>query len=65
MPTTEQGKPLREMQADPLPFVEWFAEEARRPYGDDVIPRHRQAHRGDQAAHWGSGCNYALNFLTL
>jgi succinate-semialdehyde dehydrogenase/glutarate-semialdehyde dehydrogenase len=38
--TTEQGKPLAEAKAEVLygaSFIEWFAEEARRIYGD-VIP---------------------------
>ena len=38
--TTEQGKPLLEARGEVLygaSFVEWFAEEARRAYGD-VIP---------------------------
>lgn len=38
--TTEQGKPLAEAKGEVLygaSFVEWFAEEARRVYGD-VIP---------------------------
>lgn len=43
--TLEQGKPLAEAKAEVLggaAFVEWFAEEAKRAYGD-VIP----AHKGD------------------
>jgi succinate-semialdehyde dehydrogenase/glutarate-semialdehyde dehydrogenase len=38
--TAEQGKPLREARAEVISgaaFIEWFAEEARRAYGD-VIP---------------------------
>lgn len=38
--TTEQGKPLAEAKAEVVygaSFIEWFAEEARRVYGD-VIP---------------------------
>ncbi|MCR2811384.1 MULTISPECIES: NAD-dependent succinate-semialdehyde dehydrogenase [unclassified Microbacterium] len=38
--TAEQGKPLREARAEVVSgaaFIEWFAEEARRAYGD-VIP---------------------------
>ena len=41
--TTEQGKPLAEAKGEikyGASFVEWFAEEARRVYGD-VIPAHR------------------------
>ena len=40
--TTEQGKPLAEARGEVLygaSFVEWFAEEAKRVYGD-VIPAH-------------------------
>ena len=40
--TTEQGKPLQEAKGEILygaSFVEWFAEEAKRIYGD-VIPAH-------------------------
>lgn len=40
--TTEQGKPLEEAKAEiryGASFIEWFAEEARRSYGD-VIPGH-------------------------
>jgi len=40
--TLEQGKPLAEAQGEILfgaSFVEWFAEEAKRVYGD-VIPTH-------------------------
>lgn len=42
--TAEQGKPLKEAQAEiryAARFVEWFAEEAKRTYGD-VIPSHEQ-----------------------
>ncbi len=40
--TLEQGKPLAEARAEilyGLTFIEWFAEEARRVYGD-IIPTH-------------------------
>jgi len=40
--TTEQGKPLREARGEvayAAAFLKWFAEEARRSYGD-VIPGH-------------------------
>ena len=52
--TAEQGKPLAESRGEiayAASFLEWFAEEARRVYGD-MIPGHqaRQAHRGHQAA---------------
>lgn len=42
--TTEQGKPWAEARGEVLyaaSFVEWFAEEARRAYGD-IIPSHKQ-----------------------
>jgi succinate-semialdehyde dehydrogenase/glutarate-semialdehyde dehydrogenase len=41
--TAEQGKPLAESQAEiayAASFIEWFAEEAKRLYGD-VIPGHQ------------------------
>ena len=40
--TTEQGKPLKEAMGEVMygaSFIEWFAEEGRRAYGD-VIPSH-------------------------
>jgi succinate-semialdehyde dehydrogenase / glutarate-semialdehyde dehydrogenase len=45
--TLEQGKPLAEARAEVLygaSFAEWFAEEARRAYGD-VIPTHARDKR--------------------
>lgn len=45
--TTEQGKPLEEAKGEikyGASFVEWFAEEARRTYGD-VIPGHAKDKR--------------------
>ncbi|MEO0877213.1 MAG: NAD-dependent succinate-semialdehyde dehydrogenase [Bacteroidota bacterium] len=45
--TTEQGKPLAEAKGEikyGASFVEWFAEEARRVYGD-VIPGHARDKR--------------------
>ena len=41
--TTEQGKPLAEARGEigyAASFIEWFAEEAKRVYGD-VIPQHQ------------------------
>jgi succinate-semialdehyde dehydrogenase/glutarate-semialdehyde dehydrogenase len=41
--TTEQGKPLAESRGEiayAASFIEWFAEEGRRAYGD-VIPQHQ------------------------
>ncbi len=40
--TAEQGKPLAEARGEityAASFLEWFAEEARRAYGD-IIPGH-------------------------
>lgn len=45
--TTEQGKPLKEAKSEikyGASFVEWYAEEARRAYGD-VIPAESNANR--------------------
>ena len=45
--TTEQGKPLKEARGEikyGASFIEWFAEEARRVYGD-VIPGHAPGKR--------------------
>jgi succinate-semialdehyde dehydrogenase / glutarate-semialdehyde dehydrogenase len=45
--TAEQGKPLAEARGEVLygaGFVEWFAEEAKRAYGD-VIPTNQQGRR--------------------
>ncbi|WP_439573701.1 NAD-dependent succinate-semialdehyde dehydrogenase [Phreatobacter sp.] len=45
--TAEQGKPLAEAKGEVVyaaSFVEFFAEEARRLYGD-IIPTHRADHR--------------------
>jgi len=47
MMTAEQGKPLAETRGEIAyggAFIEWFAEEARRVYGD-VIPTHQGAKR--------------------
>ncbi|PNU20522.1 succinate-semialdehyde dehydrogenase I [Geothermobacter hydrogeniphilus] len=45
--TAEQGKPLAEAKGEIIyaaSFLEWFAEEARRIYGD-IIPAHQQDKR--------------------
>ncbi len=45
--STEQGKPMTESRAEILygaSFIEWFAEEAKRTYGD-VIPHDKQGRR--------------------
>jgi len=47
MMTAEQGKPLAETRGEIAyggAFIEWFAEEARRVYGD-VIPTHQDGKR--------------------
>ncbi|WP_331346850.1 NAD-dependent succinate-semialdehyde dehydrogenase [Cellvibrio sp. UBA7661] len=41
--TLEQGKPLREARAEiayGASYIEWFAEEAKRIYGDVIAPQH-------------------------
>ena len=53
--TLEQGKPLAESRGEVAygaSFIEWFAEEGKRAYGD-TIPSHaaRQAHRRPQGTH--------------
>ena len=55
--TAEQGKPLAEARGEVAygaSFIDWFAEEGRRVYGD-VIPTAtgRQAHPGAEAARGG------------
>ena len=44
--TSEQGKPLKEARGEIVyaaSFVEWFAEEAKRTYGDTIpSPQHKQ-----------------------
>ena len=52
--TAEQGKPLAESTGEiayAACFIEWFAEEGKRIYGD-TIPQHhgRQAHRRAEGA---------------
>jgi len=45
--TTEQGKPFAEAKGEvtyAASFIEWFAEEARRAYGD-IIPTHKSSAR--------------------
>jgi len=45
--TSEQGKPLAESRGEVVygaSFVEWYAEEARRVYGD-IVPANQAAHR--------------------
>ena len=47
--TAEQGKPLAEAKGEiayAASFIEWFAEEGKRIYGDTIPSHgHRQAHR--------------------
>ena len=52
--TAEQGKPLAESKGEiayAACFIEWFAEEGKRVYGD-TIPQNAKgrAHRGDEGA---------------
>ncbi len=45
--TAEQGKPLEEAEGEiayAASFIEWFAEEGRRVYGD-IIPAHKRENR--------------------
>ena len=51
--TTEQGKPLAEAKGEiayAASFIEWFAEEAKRVYGDTIGPPARQAPDRHKAA---------------
>ena len=62
--TAEQGKPLAESRGEIVyaaSFIEWFAEEGKRVYGD-TIPQNaeRQAHPGHQAARRGVRRDHAL-----
>ncbi len=64
--TVEQGKPLAESRGEiayAASFIEWFAEEGKRAYGD-VIPssRPRQAHRRVEAAYRRHGRDHAVEF---
>ena len=64
--TAEQGKPLAESKGEiayAASFIEWFAEEGKRVYGD-VIPGHQADKRTHRAAPAGrcGGCDYALEF---
>ena len=50
--TAEQGKPLAESKGEIVyaaSFIEWFAEEAKRLYGD-VIPGHQSRQADSRAA---------------
>ncbi len=56
--TTEQGKPLAEARGEVVygaAFVEWFAEEAKRVYGE-TIPQHLRRQAADRAASSRSAC---------
>ncbi len=64
--TAEQGKPLAEAKGEvayAASFIEWFAEEGKRIYGD-TIPQHGSDKRIDR--HQGAGrrrrCHHALEF---
>jgi hypothetical protein len=64
--TREQGKSLTEAKGEiayaASSFVEWFAEEAKRVYGDDDSQRRSggQPHRGAQAAGRGGRGDHAV-----
>ena len=63
--TAEQGKPLAEAKGEvayAASFIEWFAEEAKRVYGDTIPSPWRIAGRRDQAAYWSLCGNYAVEF---
>jgi succinate-semialdehyde dehydrogenase / glutarate-semialdehyde dehydrogenase len=50
--TAEQGKPLAEAKGEiayAASFIEWFAEEGKRIYGD-VIPTHRADKRASSCS---------------
>jgi acyl-CoA reductase-like NAD-dependent aldehyde dehydrogenase len=62
--TAEQGKPLAEAKGEiayAAAFIEWFAEEGKRLYGD-FIPGHagRQAHPRAAPAGRRGGSDHAL-----
>ena len=64
--TAEQGKPLAESRGEiayAASFIEWFAEEGKRVYGD-TIPAHarRQAHRRAEAADRRLRRDHAVEF---
>ena len=51
--TVEQGKPLAESRGEiayGASFIEWFAEEAKRVYGDTIPAQAGPPHRRHQAA---------------
>ncbi len=64
--TVEQGKPLLESRGEiayAASFIEWFAEEGKRAYGDVIpAPRPRQAHRGAEAADRRHRGDHAVEF---
>ena len=64
--TTEQGKPLSEAKAEVAygaSFIEWFAEEGRRVYGD-VIPTPVSSKRmfTIKTTCWRGSCYYSVEF---
>ena len=64
--TAEQGKPLAEARGEiayAASFVEWFAEEAKRVYGDVIAAASgRQAHPGAQGARRRLRGDHTLEF---
>ena len=64
--TSEQGKPLAESRGEiayAAAFIEWFAEEARRVYGDLIpVALGRQAHRRHQGAGGRVRGDHAVEF---
>ena len=64
--TAEQGKPLAEARGEVAygaSFVEFFAEEAKRVYGETIpYPQKGRAHHRPQAAHRRRWRDHALEF---
>ena len=62
----EQGKPLAESRGEiayGASFVEWFAEEAKRIYGDTIPGQTAdKRNRCAQAAHWCCCRHYTVEF---
>ena len=63
--TAEQGKPLKESMGEIVyaaSFIEWFAEEGKRIYGD-IIPQHAPGKRiVVTKEHWRMCGNHTLEF---
>ena len=64
--TAEQGKPLEESKgevADAASFIEWFAEEAKRVYGDTIPSPWEDLPSGShQRTNRRVRCDYAVEF---